>query len=119
MRATTHKSLRWLWALTSALALLLAACGPATPATPTISVQQIYTAAFETLAAQQATHLALAPPTSAPLPPTALPTLPPTSALPLATFAPIATIGGGGGGTGACDNSAFVSDVTIPDNTTI
>ncbi len=104
------------------LMALVSACGAKATPTPTaLSVEAVYTAAFQTLMAQQATQQALTPPTSTPLPPTGLPTLALTAA-PLPTFAfTTPTPGGaiGGGGTGACDNSAFVADVTIPDNSTI
>src|SRR5512146_1923603 len=109
-----HKT-RHSWRVLSALLLVvvLSACGSGN-ATPTMSVDAIYTAAYNTMLAQHATQLALTPPTStATLTP--LPTLPPTSAaLPTLAFT-LPTTGAvvGGGGTGACDSSAFVSDVTI------
>jgi hypothetical protein len=83
-----------------------------------LGVEAIYTAAYQTLIAQQATVIALTPPTST-VTPTAPPTLPP---LPLPagttafTTATLPVIGGGGS---ACDNAAFVKDVTIPDNTVL
>jgi hypothetical protein len=94
--------------------LILSACGSAANATPTVSIDAIFTAAYQTFSAQEATQLALTPPTETPLP-----TLPPTLALPspLATISfssPTANTGGS-----ACDNSSYVADVTIPDNTTI
>jgi hypothetical protein len=98
--------------------LLLGACGPANAdATPTQSVQEIYTAAYQTIIAQQATQLALTPPTSTLAPPTLAPTLPPPS--PAATFAFASSMPGGGGGVRVCDSSAYVSDVTIPDNSVV
>ena len=97
------------------LVLLLSACGPANAdATPTLAVDAIFTAAFHTLEAQQATQKALTPPTNTPSP-SPFPTLPPPSPFATAAFAS-STPGGGGL---VCDNSAFVSDVTIPDGTTI
>ena len=116
MRSNNFRAAHWLWALAALLALTLSACGSANT-TPTISVDAIYTAAFQTLEAQQATQLALTPPTSTPSA-TPLPTLPPT--LPPVVFATAAfaspTLGTG---SNACDSAAFVSDVTIPDNTNI
>jgi hypothetical protein len=101
------------------LLLVLTACGPGN-ATPTVSVDAVYTAAYSTMLAQQATQLALTPPTAtATLTP--LPTLPPTAAS-LPTLAFTSPTAGGTfntGGSGACDSSSFVADVTIPDNTTI
>ena len=98
------------------LVVILTACGSGNAdATPTLSVDAIFTAAAQTIAAQQATELALTPPTNTPSP-SPFPTLPPPS--PIATFAfgsstPLT------GGAGQCDNAAYVSDVSIPDGTTI
>ena len=116
MHATSYTSGRLARAIRALLLLvLLAACGP--QATPTLDVQAIYTSAYATLLAQQATQLALTPPTSTPPPPTALPTLPPPS--PIATYVFASPTLGSGGSVGACNSSAFVADVTIPDNSTI
>jgi len=116
-----HDFTRHSWRALAALMLVvvLSACGPGN-ATPTVSVDAIYTAAYNTMLAQQATQLALTPPTSTPTL-TPLPTLPPTAAsLPTLAFTvPTTGVVVGGGSTGACDSSAFVSDVTIPDNTVI
>jgi len=96
----------------------LTACGAAkSDATPTLSVEQIFTAAYVTLQAQQATVLASTPPTGTPSP-SPSPTLPPPS--PLATIPLLGpTLSTGGGGAVGCDNAAYVADVTIPDGTTI
>jgi hypothetical protein len=83
-------------------------------AQPTVSVEAIYTAAYQTFTAQQATQQALTPPTSAPTP-TLFPTLPVQTQpafLPTIAFTTPTT-----GVVQGCDNSAFVSDVTIPDGT--
>ena len=96
----------------------LAACGPAKPApTPTMSVNAIYTAAFQTLTSQQATQLALTPPTPMPTstpPPTVAP--PPTLNPGLGFGSPTTAAGGGAK---ACDSSVYVNDVTIPDGTVV
>jgi hypothetical protein len=85
-------------------------------ATPTISVDAIYTSAFETFSAQQATELALTPPTAT-ASPTLFPTLPiPTQPL---AFPTAATNPAGTPGATGCDNSIYVKDVTIPDGTTM
>jgi hypothetical protein len=100
------------------LILSLTSCGPAnTNATPTLSVDAIFTAAFQTLSAQQATQLALTPPTDTPSP------------TPFATVPPPPTQSGGflfgsptsstSGIVQGCNNAAFVKDVTIPDGTII
>ena len=96
------------------LMLALSACGSANAnATPTLSVDAIFTAAFQTLSAQQATQLALTPPTETPAP----------------TLTPLPTQSGGslfGSPTSSfnsniqgCNNAVFVNDVTIPDGTVI
>ncbi len=96
----------------------LAACGASKAnSTPTVSVEVIFTSAAQTFEAQQATELALTPPTETPVP-TSLPTLPPpaVSPAPLATISftsPTADTGAAPG----CDNSAWIADVTIPDGT--
>ncbi len=116
-----RSSSRIVQALSALLLLLLTACGSA-QATPTMSVDAIYTAAYNTMIAQQATQLALTPPTSTPTQ-TLVPTLPPApTAAALPTLGPLVTATTGfttGGGSGACDSSAFAGDVTIPDNTTV
>ncbi len=97
------------------LVLVLSACGPAAaPAVPTINVTAIYTSAFQTFTAQQATQQALTKPTATPLL-TPAPLVPNTGA----TGAVPATGGGtaSAGGTQACDNSTYVRDVTVPDGT--
>jgi hypothetical protein len=104
---------RHLLPLIAATALLLTACGAKNAdATPTMSVDAIYTSAFYTLEAQQATQLALTPPstpTKAPSPTVA----PPTSA----TLLQPGTGTAGAGLAQGCDNSVYVNDVTIPDGT--
>ncbi len=81
--------------------------------TATLSVNDIYTQVAQTVVAQQTTQQALNPPTTTPFP--TFPLASPTAA----TQAPIpTTIGLSPVATAAsCDNSAFVIDVTIPDNT--
>jgi hypothetical protein len=116
MRRTTWKT-QYLFVMTSVLAILtISACGPSkADATPTMSVDEIYTAAFYTLSAQQATQLALTPPT-----PTASETPPATVAPPtLAATLPLGTAPtlAGGGSAQLCDNSVYVNDVTVPDGT--
>ncbi len=124
MPTDTRKTGRVLRSVSAAmLVLLLAACGSPKPTTPTLSVNAIYTQAYETLVAAQATTVALTPPTPA-ASPTALPTLPafPSAAAVLPTFSLTTPTAGSivttSGGT-ACDSAAFVADVTIPDNTVI
>ena len=86
-------------------------------ATPTVSVDAIYTSVYETFTAQQATQKALTPPTDTPSP-TLFPTLPIAVTQPLPTTL-FGTPTSPSGGTLGCDNSAFVRDVTIPDGTIV
>ncbi len=86
-------------------------------ATPTISVDAIYTSAYQTVAAAQTAQQASLPPTDTPVP-SPFPTLPGAapSSLPINTlvFASPTT-----GVVQGCDNSVFVSDVTFPDGTVV
>lgn len=101
-------------AILAGIITLFAWGSSANRAEPTVSVEAIYTAAYQTFTAQQATQQALLPPTSTPSA-TLFPTLPiPTQPFvlpPTAFSSPTAGVVQG------CDNSAFVSDVTIPDGT--
>ncbi|MGE5072412.1 MAG: NBR1-Ig-like domain-containing protein [Anaerolineae bacterium] len=104
-----------------AAVLALSACGPAKPEpTPTMSVDAIYTAAFQTLSAQQATQMALTPPTplptQTPLPTVAVPTSA-TSSTGVPVSGSTTAASTNAGGAQACDNSVFVNDVTVPDGT--
>ncbi|HSR20131.1 MAG TPA: NBR1-Ig-like domain-containing protein, partial [Anaerolineales bacterium] len=112
---TTFKTSKRLWLTASLLlAVPLAACGTSdADATPTLSIDAVFTAAAQTLQAQQATQLALTPPTNTPSP-SPFPTLPPAS--PLAPIGIVSSTPPAGGAAG-CNNAAFVSDVTIPDGT--
>ncbi len=119
MRINNWRS-RWAaGTLVACAALALSACGSgqATP-TPTIGVEAIYTQAFNTLAAQRATELALTPPTPA-VTSTLFPTLPSASTLPVLPLGTAPTSSSGGGGVAGCNNSAYVNDVTIPDGTVL
>ncbi|HET6845632.1 MAG TPA: NBR1-Ig-like domain-containing protein [Anaerolineales bacterium] len=112
-RHTGHK----LAVLSFAVILALAACAPNDAnTTPTLSVDAIFTAAAQTLRAQEATALALTPPTNTPSP-SPFPTLPPPSAAATSSFVTSTPPIGGVGS--QCDNAAYVSDVTIPDGTTM
>ena len=97
-------------------ALLLSACGAAAPElTPTVTINpdEIRTQAVGTFAADL-TLTALVAPTNTPAPtvtPLATFTVGPTTAIGVAGTQPVA------GGTASCYGMAFVSDVTIPDNT--
>ncbi len=107
---------RALLTLSAAVGMLsLTGCGAKQPeATPTMSVNAIYTAAFQTLEAQQATQKALTPPTGTPTD-TPFPTLPSGSTIAPLPFGTATT--SGGGAVAGCDNAVFVADITIPDGT--
>ncbi len=108
--------------LSTALTFVLAACGSGSAnATPTMSVDAIYTAAYQTLTVQHATELALTPPTATPSPQPSPTIAPPptlnTTALPSFGTPAFGGTTTSGGTTPGCNNSVFVSDVTIPDGT--
>ena len=110
-------SLRLLLVLPCGMLLLaLGACGTAN-ATPTESLDAIYTAAAQTFEAQRTADAALTPPTATPtdtpIPTLALPTAPPPLVNPISFPSPT---GIGVGGTSNCDNSQLAADVTFPDN---
>ncbi|MFN2119954.1 MAG: NBR1-Ig-like domain-containing protein [Anaerolineales bacterium] len=115
MSTGNRKIAPWGFVFSILLGLSLTACGSSTAdQTPTPGVEAIFTAAYQTFEAQQATELAMTPPTEIPSP-TLFPTLPAPS--------PVATLSFGSatassGGTG-CNNSTYVSDVSIPDDTVI
>ena len=93
--------------------LLLSACGAsAANATPTTAVDAIYTAAAQTVVAQQALNTTTPVPSVTPAPTnTDLPTLP---VVVTSTQSEATSVTGN-----YCDNSVYLSDVTIPDNTAI
>jgi len=103
----SHHKRRFLSLLACAPVLfMLHACGPSNiDATPSLSVEAIYTAAHETFSAQAASKLAATPPTRTPSPTLV------TAVLPGPTLS--------SGSHGVCDDSTYVSDVTIPDGTVI
>ncbi len=103
---------RWL-GICIVAAIALWGCGsPSTGTTPTVSVDAIYTAAIQTFQAQQATELAMTPPTAT-ASPSPIPTQPALSPFPSIVFSTATS----GGGPSACDNAGYVADVTIPDGT--
>jgi hypothetical protein len=114
----THAILgRWLAAVSVLFLLALAGCGAAKANTvPTLSVEDIFTSAVQTITAQQATQLALTPPTDTPAAPSPFPTLPPSSPLPVGTIS-FASPTVSTDSSSACDNAAYVADVSIPDGT--
>ncbi len=98
-------------------ALTLSACGSSqAEETPTLSVEDLQTAAVGTFQAVQ-TQTALAAPTMTPPPsPTVTPTLSLLPTLPLSTQAvntPVVAA------TASCNKLLYVSDVTVPDNTAV
>lgn len=88
-------------------------------------VNAVYTNAAETLAVQQMT-LAASSPTITPVLATETPTATITPLVSPTTFIQqplvtntVAPIGGGGSGAVGCNNSAYVADVTLPDDTVV
>jgi hypothetical protein len=110
----------WRRLMSTLLTLSVAACGSkAAKSTPTFSVEAIFTAAYQTFTAKQATDLALTPPTYTPAP-TPRPTLPRPSPLPSISFlptGPFSTPTLSTGGQSACDDAEYIADVTVPDGT--
>ncbi len=102
-------------------AILLSACGPSSSVNASNTLAAIYTSAAQTVAAQQASSTPPAIDQSVTLTPiataldtdTPAPTNPPTLVLALPTSTTGSTTLSGSG----CENSAYVSDVTIPDGT--
>ena len=97
-------------------ALMLSACGSSQAEdTPTLSVDDLQTAAVGTFQAIQ-TQTALAAPTMTPPPPTTTATLALLPTLPLNTQAvntPVVAA------TASCNKLLYISDVTVPDNTAV
>ncbi|HET9910222.1 MAG TPA: NBR1-Ig-like domain-containing protein [Anaerolineales bacterium] len=102
--------------------LLLSACGatPAEVTTPTVDANAIRTEAVSTFIADLTLTALAAPPTNTPV----------STVTPAPTFPPLATSTGGTpfgsapttapvGGTTGCYGLRFVSDVSVPDNTTM
>lgn len=115
MRMKNDNKIKYKFCVLGIVAMLaLSACGSAADQTPTPGLEAIYTAAAQTIAAQQATLQAQVPPTVTPSA-TLFPTLPPPTAQSslLNAASPTSSTGGAVG----CDNSVYINDVTIPDGT--
>ena len=107
--------LKLLLPVISTAALLLGACNaPSTNATPTDGVSAVYTAAAQTIEAQATLATKTSTPTATG---TFTPTLAPSATIAAPTAGAPTTAGGGG--QASCDNSVYVSDITIPDNTVV
>jgi hypothetical protein len=88
------------------LLLILNACGSSSiDATPSLSVDAVFTAARQTFSAQAAANMTVTPPPGIPAPTLA------------AVASPSQTLSVGN--PNVCDNASYVSDVTIPDGTVI
>ena len=100
----------------------LSACGGSAPeATPTLDPNQIQTQAVGTFSAAL-TQTALASPSDTPLPTLTLPpapTFPPLATSTTGAVIPTQPLATSGSIVNACYGLAFVSDVTIPDNTAV
>lgn len=110
---------RIIWTSLLAISLVLAACKPSSPASPTatqMDANAVFTAAAQTAAARM-TEIAASTPS--PLPPTATDTPQPATPTIEATAVPItptATVQAPPPSSGT-DRAEFVSDVTVPDGT--
>jgi hypothetical protein len=99
------------------LASLLYACGPATPAEPTFSVDAIHTFAAETVIVELTqTARAVTPTSTATATEVVIPTLEVTLP-PVATIAPTNNPFETTPTQVLCDDAVWVSDVTVPDGT--
>ena len=107
------QTLKNLFPILTITVILLSACVPSETTTPTPAVAAIYTAAAQTVMAQASQVTATSQFTA-----TA-----PVTKTPLVTATQIATLSVASSPTSLsqnyCDNSVFVADVTIPDNTVI
>ncbi len=95
------------------LAVLITACAPAQPVTPSptpVDIAAVQTEAVQTVVAA-VTQTAAALPTETPLPPTETPVPAPTST-PTPEDTPTAT-------PVICNNAVFLEDITIPDETEV
>lgn len=104
-----------IFALTAAL--ILAACAPATSIEPTPDVLAIRTSAANTVIAEFTLTAAAFTPT--PLPPTETPVPPPPTETPTQVFTTDPTQAALGTPASLCDDYVFVTDVTIPDKTSM
>ena len=86
--------------------LFLSACIPGTPAPATLDVNALYTAAAETFSAELTRTAAAITPTAELNPASQITKTPTLTPGPVNTVTPI-----------ICDNSLWVADVTVPDNT--
>jgi hypothetical protein len=101
--------------------LALTACGAGEPEpTPTLSPEEIRTQAVETFAAGLTQTAIAAPPTQTPFPTlTASATFSAFATPTAGTLIAAPTTSGGSGAPATCYGLTFVSDVNIPDNTTM
>ena len=110
---------RFLLGSTLLLAVLLNACGSSQPTSATDTLSVIYTSAAQTIEAQDAANLQSTVDQNTNATPTEIaalfPTNTPTLALVLPTSTPYTTTLGATG----CDGAAYISDVTISDNTVV
>ncbi len=99
--------------------LLLSACGAEATATPSeeVSIDGVYTSVAMTLAAQSVAS------TPTPLPVSTSTKVPVATLISLSTSTPLANLvsspNSGISGAVGCDNSTYLSDVTIPDGTVL
>jgi hypothetical protein len=101
------------------LAFLLNACGSSRSTSPTDTLSAIYTSAAQTIEAQDAANLQSAVDQNTNATPMETATLFPTNTPTLALMLPTSTLYTTTLGATGCDGAAYISDVTIPDNTVV
>jgi len=99
------------------IVMFMNACAPATAPAPTPDVNAIYTSAAYTVVAEFT--LTAASFTATPLPPTETPMPELPTATETQAFTSNPTLAALGTPVALCDDYAFISDVTIPDDTTM
>jgi Ig-like domain from next to BRCA1 gene len=110
---------RFLLGSTLLLAVLLNACASSRSTSPTDTLSVIYTSAAQTIEAQDAANLQSTVDQNTNATPTEAATLFPTDTPTLALALPTSTLYTTTLGVTGCDGAAYISDVTIPDNTVV
>jgi hypothetical protein len=110
---------RFLLGSTLLLAVLLNACGSSPSTSPTDTLSVIYTSAAQTIEAQDAANLQSTVDQNTNTTPTEAATLFPTNTPTLVLVLPTSTLYTTTLGVTGCDGAAYISDVTIPDNTVV
>jgi hypothetical protein len=105
-----------LWICLLILSVGLIGCGPKATPEADMTMDEVFTAVAQTITAQYTPPTVTFTPT---VTPTATVTLTPTQALPTATAGSVVNVAPTAAFGTTCDNAVYVSDVTIPDGTTV